>query len=220
MSDMDVLIWARSTGFQLAAGIFLLGMLLRWFEMLSLGRKPDLAVARSASPGSGWRTVWSRSFYHSSTLFKQSHATHILGYTFHIGLFVTLFFLAAHIQLIRGVTGLSWPALPTPLVDGVALVTIAALVAVVVLRLRDPVKRFLSRFEDYFTLALTLLPLVTGYMAYHHLLLPYTWMLAVHILSAELLLVFMPFTKLMHFSTLFLARWYNGDIAGKKGVAS
>lgn len=220
MSDMDLLIWARSTGFQLALGIFLLGMLLRWFEILSLGRKKDLSVARTDSPGSGFRTIWSRSFTHTSDLFKQDFYTHLMGYVFHIGLFVTLLFLAAHIQLIRSVTGISWPSLPTPVVDAVALVTIATLVAVIVHRLRDPVKRFLSGFEDYFTLTLTLLPMLTGYLAYHHLLLPYTWMLAVHILSAELLLVFMPFTKLMHFSTLFLARWYNGDIAGRKGVAS
>lgn len=85
-------------------------------------------------------------------------------------------------------------------------------------RVLDPVKRFLSGFEDYFTLALTFLPLFTGYLAFHHQLLPYTLMLALHILSVELLLVCMPFTKLTHFAALFLSRWYNGDIAARKGV--
>ena len=66
----------------------------------------------------------------------------------------------------------------------------------------------------------TFLPLLTGYMAYHHLLLDYTLMLAVHILSVELLLVVFPFTKLTHMATLFISRWYNGEWFGRKGVAS
>ena len=52
------------------------------------------------------------------------------------------------------------------------------------------------------------------------MMLPYTQMLAVHILSVELLLIVLPFTKLIHMFTLFLSRWYNGAMAGRKGVAS
>jgi nitrate reductase gamma subunit len=57
-------------------------------------------------------------------------------------------------------------------------------------------------------------------MAIHHLLLPYTLMLAVHILSVELMLAALPFTKLSHAYTLFLARWYNGASSARKGVAA
>ena len=98
------------------------------------------------------------------------------------------------------------------------VVTLATMVVVLVDRINKPVKRFLSTFEDYFTWALTFLPLLTGYLAVKHLLLPYTTMLALHILSVELLLIAIPFTKLFHVITLFASRWYNGDVAGKKGV--
>jgi nitrate reductase gamma subunit len=60
---------------------------------------------------------------------------------------------------------------------------------------------------------------LTGYLAVKHLLLPYTTMLAIHILSVELFLVMLPFTKLIHTFTVFVSRWYNGDISGRKGVA-
>jgi len=219
MSDMALLIWARGNGFQLALGIFLLGMVLRAFEIFSLGRKPDLSEARENTPGSGWRTVWSRSIPHAST-WQRTLATIVLGYVFHLGLLITVMLFLPHIQIVRSTLGISWPGLPTPLVDATALLSIVALIGVIVQRLRDPVRRFLSVFEDYFTVALTLLPLLTGYLAFHHQLLPYTLMLAVHILSVELLLVFMPFTKLAHFATLFVARWYTGDLAAHKGVAS
>lgn len=219
MSDMDLLIWARGDGFQGALAVFVFGMVLRAFEIFSLGRKRDLSLARTDSPGSGWRTVLSRSLPQPS-VFRRAPATHVLGYVFHFGLLISVAFFVPHIQLVRNTLGLSWPGLPTPLVDAVALITLVALLLVLANRLRDPAKRFLSGFEDWFVLALTIMPLLTGYLAFHHQVLPYTLMLALHILSAELLLVFMPFTKLAHFATLFVARWYNGDIAGRKGVAA
>jgi nitrate reductase gamma subunit len=45
-------------------------------------------------------------------------------------------------------------------------------------------------------------------------------LIAIHILSVELLMVVFPFTKLTHAVTLFMARYYNGAIAGYKGVKS
>ncbi|MBS4098700.1 MAG: hypothetical protein KGZ83_17905 [Sulfuricella sp.] len=219
MTDMDWLIWARGPGLSVALAIFFFGMMLRAFEILGLGRKMDLSVTRSDSPGSGWRTMVTRSLPIPS-LRRRAPVTHLLGYVFHIGLLISVAFFVPHIQLLRHTVGVSWPALPTPLVDAAALITLVALVAVAIHRARDPVKRFLSGFEDWFTLALTFLPMLTGYLSFHHMLLPYTLMLALHILSVEVLLVFMPFTKLAHFGSLFLARWYNGDLAGHKGVAS
>jgi nitrate reductase gamma subunit len=86
-------------------------------------------------------------------------------------------------------------------------------------RISKPVKRFISTFQDYAAWTLTFLPVLTGYMATKHLLFHYPMMLGLHILCAELLLVFLPFTKLIHVVTLWASRWYNGDTNAKKGVA-
>jgi nitrate reductase gamma subunit len=94
----------------------------------------------------------------------------------------------------------------------------AAMVAVLADRITKPAKRFLSTFGDWFTWTLTFLPLLSGWLAVHHLLLPYTLMLALHILSVELLLIFLPFTKLFHAFTTFGSRWFNGAMNGHKGV--
>jgi nitrate reductase gamma subunit len=150
----------------------------------------------------------------------RAPVTYFGGYVFHIGLFITVFFYIPHIELLRALFGLSWPGLPTPVVDAVAVASLAALLAVLVSRVRDPVKRLISGFQDYFVWALTFLPLLSGYLAYHHLLFDYTWLLALHILSAEALLALLPYTKLFHAVSVFISRWYNGDIFGRKGVAS
>jgi len=219
MTAMDLLLWSRGPGLGIAAAIFLFGMVLRLFEIYSLGRKADLAPARPDSPGSGWRTMFTRSIPDAGE-FRRAAVVMTAGYIFHAGLFIVLLFLLPHIALFDSIFGISWPSLPTPVIDLITVVTIIALLVTLLHRLMDPVRRFLSGFGDYLAWTVTFLPLITGYMAYHHLLLDYTLILAIHILSVELLLVVFPFTKLMHMFSLFISRWYNGEWFGHKGVAS
>lgn len=220
MSAMELLLWARGPGFTIAVFVFLFGVALRLLEMWGLGRRQDFAPPRPAGERhGGWRTVLARSVPRQG-MFRMSPVTYVGGYIFHIGLFVAIFLLPAHIELFRNVFGFGWPALPTTLVDIVTVVTVMTLIVMLVHRLMDPPKRFLSTTGDYVSWALTVAPMATGYLAFHHAALPYTTMLAVHILSAELLLMALPFTKLAHTFTLFFARWYNGATYGRRGVAS
>ncbi len=217
MSEMDLLLWARGPGLQIAVAALLAGTVLRLAEIFGLGRKRDLAVPRPGTAGSGWRTVFSRSLPRLPFM-RGNVATYLLGYAFHLGLFAALFLFVPHIRLFQSLFGFGWPGLPSALVDAASLLTIAALAGVLILRLTHPVKRFLSTFDDYLAWALTTAPILTGYLAFHHLALPYTAMLAVHILSAELLLVCLPFTKLAHTFSFAISRWYNGSALGRKGV--
>lgn len=219
MSAMDLLLWSRGPILGVAAAVFLFGIVLRLFEIYSLGRKPDLAPARPNSPGSGWRTIFTRSVP-DAQVFRRSGLTLGAGYVFHLGFFIVLLFSVPHIKLFQSVFGISWPALPTPLIDLTAVAALIALLVALIHRTMDPVKRLLSRFGDYVAWSVTFLPLLTGYLAHHHLLLDYTLMLAIHILSVELLLIVFPFTKLTHMFSLFISRWYNGEWFARKGVVS
>ena len=219
MSHLDLLTFARGSALNWALIVFAAGVVLRLFEILGLGRKADLARPRTDSPGSGWRTMFMRSLPAEGML-KREPVTYIGGYVFHFGLLLAIFFFAPHIEFFRSITGLHWASLPTALVDASVVAAIVALGVLLAHRLNNPVKRMLSGFGDYLAWAVTLLPLLTGYMAYHHLFVEYTLMLALHLFSVELLLVLLPFTKLFHTFSLFISRWYNGDFFGRKGVAS
>ncbi len=219
MSHLDLLTFARGSALNWALMLCVAGVVLRLFEIFGLGRKADLAKPRAARPGSGWRTMVTRSLPPEGML-KHDPVTYIGGYVFHLGLLVTIFFFAPHIEFIRSMTGLSWPGLPAALVDALAVAAMAALGTLLAHRLNNLVKRMLSGIGDYLAWTVTLLPLLTGYLAYHHLLLEYTLMLALHLFSIELLLVLLPFTKLFHTFSLFISRWYNGDLFARKGVAS
>jgi nitrate reductase gamma subunit len=54
----------------------------------------------------------------------------------------------------------------------------------------------------------------------HPMSLPYKSVLAAHIMSAEILLIAIPFTKLSHMLSIFISLWYNGAIAGYRGIQS
>ena len=219
MSETELLLWIRGPALQIATVIFLLGAVVRIAEILLLGRKKNLAEARGSAVAGGLRTIFSRSIPDRGTL-QRSTFNVVAGYVFHIGFFITLLFFAPHILLFHDVFGISWPSMPTPMVDATAIVTMIALLAVLAHRLRHPVMRFLSRFQDYLVWLVTILPLITGYLAFHRIGLAPPMLIALHILSVELLMVIFPFTKLMHAFTLFMARYYNGAIAGYKGVHS
>jgi nitrate reductase gamma subunit len=219
MTETEFLLWLRGPALQVATVIFFVGVVVRLLEILVLGRKPDLAEARGSAVAGGLRTIVARSFPDRGTL-QRAAFTEITGYIFHIGFFVTLLFYAPHILLFDSVLGFSWPALPTPVIDATAVVTMLALLAVLIHRLANRVVRFLSRFQDYLVWLLTMLPIVTGYIAFHRVGLAPPYLIAIHIISVELFLILFPFTKLMHTFTLFMSRYYNGAIAGHRGVKS
>ena len=219
MTEIELLMWARGPALQVATVIFLLGILVRILEILLLGRKADLAEARGSAVAGGLRTIVTRSFPDRGTL-RRSTFNLVAGYVFHTGFFVVLLLFAPHVLVFQDVLGFGWPSLPTPIIDATTIVTIITLLAVLVHRVLDKVMRFLSRFQDYLAWFVTILPLITGYLAFHRIGLTPQTLIAIHILSVELLMVVFPFTKLMHAFTLFMARYYNGAIAGYRGVKS
>ena len=218
MTSAEFLLWVRGPGLQIAAVIFAFGIILRFFEIYMMGRKKNLSAKRAGGTAAGFRTVATRFLPADSETMRRSMFTVVAGYIFHIGLFVTLFLFVPHIELFGALTGLTWPGLPMPVVDFFTVISMIALLGLMWQRLTKPVLRMLSTGQDHLVWTLTFLPLLTGYLAYHHLFLPYTWMLAIHILSVELLMILFPFTKLMHAFTLFVSRWYTGSMAGEKGV--
>lgn len=127
---------------------------------------------------------------------------------FHAGMLLVPLFLSGHVELVRRAWGFAWPALPPGVADLLTVATVAALFLLVLLRLADRASRFLSGFQDWFLLALCLAAFVSGYYVAHPAgnPLPFTLTYLIHLLSAELLLALMPFTKLVHVALFPLTR--------------
>jgi len=220
MNSGEFLFWVRGSGVSIALVVFVFGMMVRLLEIFMLGRKQNLAELRNGGIGPAFRTLVSRSVPADRNTMQRSMVTIVAGYGLHIGLLVLIFLLAPHIQVFKSLFGFDWPGLPTPIVDLFAVIALISLVVLLWHRLNHPVVRYLSTTEDYLVWTATFLPLLTGYLAYHHLWFPYDWILGIHILSVEFMLILFPFTKLAHAFTLFIARWYTGIMAGERGVQS
>ncbi|HTV95536.1 MAG TPA: hypothetical protein VME42_06020 [Steroidobacteraceae bacterium] len=219
---MDLLAFARGPALEAALVIFCVGVAWRiaGFALLRLRRdlnKPRTPIGKWIT--GGLMTVGSRSWPHPEFI-PRTGAGEALGYSYHIGLFIVVGLFGPHIAFLGSLFGISWPGLPSGLITVISVLTLTLFLAVLFRRLTHPVLRMLSNFDDYFSWFVTALVLVTGLAATAHIGAPYQTLLAVHILSVDLLLVWFPCGKLMHAFYLVPSRAINGAHLARKGAIS
>ncbi|HEX9626684.1 MAG TPA: hypothetical protein VGA00_07085 [Acidiferrobacterales bacterium] len=217
---MDLLDFARGPALQWSLYILVIGVAWRLIGVLLLRRKADHSEPRSTATARGalftiWRRMWPRKEFQARTVYGQT-----VGYVFHIGLALVVFGFVPHILFIKDLTGLSWPGLPSNVVYLIGVVTLAALILALVRRMTHPVLRLLSNFDDYFSWIVTTLPVLTGLLAVAHLGARYETLLAIHILSVELLFVWFPFGKLMHAILFAFSRGSTGALFARRGAST
>jgi nitrate reductase gamma subunit len=74
--------------------------------------------------------------------------------------------------------------------------------------------RFVTFPSDYALLAIAVAPFITGFLAYHQLFFPDRSLLTIHILSGEIMLMAIPFTRLSHMLFFWFTRAYTGSEFG------
>ena len=223
---MELLEFARGPGLTIALVIFVTGSAWRLYGIFRLGSKKDYSAARSTATVAGALHMILRRMWPHREFRADTAAATFNGYLYHLGWFIAFLAFVPHIAFVRRLTGLSWPALPDPVMYMAAAVAILGLTAALLRRLTDPVLRLLSGFDDYFSWLVTLLPLVTGMALIHgsyyglEQIPPtlYPVPLALHLLSLELLLVWMPFGKLAHAFLVFISRGTTGAAFARKGA--
>ncbi len=142
----------------------------------------------------------------------------ILFFVFHIGIVVTPLFLAGHLVILEMRFGFAWPALPMALADVLTVAMMCAGAFIIVRRIALPEVRIITSLYDYLLLGITIAPFFSGFMAVHQLGGDHVFWLYAHILSGELMLLAIPFTKLFHVVGFFLSRGQLGmDYGIKRG---
>lgn len=119
---------------------------------------------------------------------------------FHMGLIIVPIFFLPHISLWHQALGFGWPAINALAADALTLLTIGSGVLLVVMRAAHAGSRSLSKPQDWLLTPLCVVVFATGYLAAHPLSNPFSYesMRLVHVLSGDLVLLLMPFTKLSH----------------------
>lgn len=141
----------------------------------------------------------------------------ILVFSFHIGLLVTPVFLIAHNLLLKERWGFKLWTIGEGTADILTIVVIISAVFLALRRIALPEVRILTTAYDYLLLLIAVAPFITGFMA-HRQVADYQFWLILHILSGEIWLIAIPFTKLSHIVMFFLSRAQIGmDFGIKRG---
>jgi nitrate reductase gamma subunit len=125
---------------------------------------------------------------------------------FHVCLVLLPLFVLGHNVLLDMAWGISFFSLPESAADALTLVVIAGGLFFLGRRLFYPRVRAITSAYDYVVLALATTPFVTGFLAFHHLF-DYDTVIFLHMLSGEIMLLAIPFTKLVHMPFFFINRF-------------
>lgn len=195
--------------------VFVIGVAWRLYGMLSMASHLDLSAPRGSATTGALKANLTR-FFPRSALGRRFRLPVVAGYLFHVGLFALLFFAAPHVDFYRDhITGFGWPAMPT---WGFILASEAAFLGLMLLvlhRMIHPVTRTISRKGDYVGSWLIFIVMLTGCLA---LARTYEPLRILHFFTAELLLIYFPFSSLMHTFSFPFSRGFNGAHYGRRGV--
>lgn len=157
---------------------------------------------------------WAMPF--GATVMRRQKGLMVVGFAFHIGVLFLPLFVFEHVLLFYEAWGRSWFTVSGWLADGLCLFVIFACLFFLFRRISKPELRYISTPMDYLIPVLVMIPFATGIWANYRL--PgYTIIHITHILSGELLLCLIPFTRLSHMALGFFPRVYtSSDFGGTR----
>ena len=197
----------------LAFIIFIGGCLYRLITLMVLVHKKEKFIYSYMSWKYSLRSIvrWSTPF--ATENMRRHPAMTIVAYVFHVCLILTPIFLLAHVTLVDESWDLSWWTLPDTLAAIMTLLVIGACVFFLVRRLVNPGVQYVTSASDYILLTIVAAPFITGFLVYYQWF-GYQTLLILHILSGEIMLVSIPFTRLSHMLFAPLTRAYMGSEFG------
>jgi len=193
--------------------IFIGGSLYRLISLLILAHRKEKFIYAYMSLKYALRSIlhWSTPF--ATENMRKHPALTIVAFAFHICLLLTPIFLLAHVTLVDESWNLSWWTLPDGVAQVMTLIVIAGCVFFLIRRLVKPEVQYVTSASDYIILAIVAAPFITGFLAYYQWF-GYRFFLNLHILTGEIMLVAIPFTRLSHMLLAPLTRAYMGSEFG------
>jgi nitrate reductase gamma subunit len=223
MNWTEVLVFARGPFFQVALLVFVGGMVYRLVRVVLLGWKPDHVPARGSKLGGAAVSfvkgilIWPFIPWVKNT-FSRNPIIYMAGGLFHLGLFFVLFLGTPHMLVWKSFIGFGWPTVPTPIVDWLAAGAIVSMIALFINRLVNPVLKLISGPAEWLNLLFVFLPMITGYIMTHHLWFQYEVIFSLHMLAVDVMLIWIPFSRISHFMFYFFSRSIHGADFGKRAV--
>lgn len=197
--------------------VFCVGVVWKLTVILFSKRQVDLSVPRDSSFNGAVKTIFSRFVADKGTA-PQIKLQIVAGYMFHLGLFALLLFAAPHINFLdEHFLGFSWSAMPHWAFIVASEIAFLGLLMLWLHRVLNHVSRLISTADDHIASILTFVVMFTGCLA---LLESFNELRLIHRFSVELLLIYFPFSSLMHAFTFIPSRAFTGAWFGRRGISS
>lgn len=195
--------------------VFFVGVAWRMVTVLRRSKRVDYSEPRNSGI-SGAIMANIHGFYPRKEIFDRVRIQVIAGYMFHLGLFVLVLFAAPHVKFIEEhITGFSYMMMPYWAFIVASEIAFAGLILLWIHRVLNPVTRLISRRSDHIASILVFVVMLTGCMALGE---ASSELKALHRFSVELLMIYFPFSALMHAFMFIPSRAFTGALFGRRGV--
>lgn len=197
----------------LSFAVFIGGSLFRFIGLYRLAREKDGAIFQYMNLKFALRSIghWLTPF--GSRNMRLNPAMTVVTFAFHISLFIAPLFLFAHVVMIQESFGIHWITLTNFTGDILSGIVILSCIFFAGRRMMLPEVKYLTTWVDIVILVIVAAPFVTGFWVFHQWA-GFPTMTIVHIISGELMLAIIPFTKLFHMFLFPFTRGYIGSEFG------
>jgi nitrate reductase gamma subunit len=193
--------------------VFIGGSIYRLVSMALLAKNKDPMVYAYMNSKFALRSIFHWIIPFASVNSRKHPILTIVTFLFHIGLIFVPIFLFAHVILIKEAWNISWGFISDGAADFMTLLVIAGCIFFAVRRIVRPEVKFLTSPSDFLILAVVAAPFVTGLWTYHQWA-GHPFMAILHMLSGEIMLAVIPFTRLSHMLFFPFTRGYIGSEFG------
>ncbi len=193
--------------------VFIAGSLYRLINMLYLVNKKEKFIYTYMSFKYSFRSIFHWIIPFATVNWKRHPVLTIVTFAFHICLIITPVFLLSHAILWDESWNISLWSLSDGVADIMALVVVGSCIFFLVRRIVSPEVQYVTSASDYAILAIVAAPFITGFIAYHQWV-NYQFFMILHIISGEIMLVAIPFTRLSHMLFSPFTRAYMGSEFG------
>ncbi len=197
----------------LAFTVFIVGSLYRLLHMAVLVHRKEKFIYSFMSWKYSLRSIFHWIIPFASVNMQKHPVMTLITFTFHICLLLAPVFLLSHAVLWDESWNIQLWSLPDLVSDIMTLAVIGCCVFFWLRRIKLPEVQYLTSTSDYVILGMVAAPFVTGFVAYHQWI-DYPFFMVLHILSGEILLMAIPFTRLSHMLFSPFTRAYMGSEFG------
>ncbi|VEN72979.1 conserved membrane hypothetical protein [Candidatus Desulfarcum epimagneticum] len=196
-------------------GVFFIGLAAQIIRFFGLSRKKDRIFYNHMSAPWAAKSIVPWLFPFGTVSLRAQPVFSAALFLFHAILLSVPLFLDAHNDMWEEAFGFAPASMPDAWADALTVVMAACGIFLLARRAIRPEVRALTGPGEALMMVLTLLPFVTGFLAFHQIF-SYPAVIIAHMAAGEILLIAIPFTRLSHMVFFFFSRAFVGFEMGHR----